>query len=62
MGTVFEDACAASSAGCDDTYGGTFRIMDKVYRHHGIEMTFIDLGDLKKAEAAFKPNTKLLPN
>jgi cystathionine gamma-lyase len=45
---------------CDDTYGGTFRIMDKVYRNHGIEMSFVDLGDLKRAEAAFKPNTKLL--
>jgi cystathionine gamma-lyase len=45
---------------CDDTYGGTFRIMDKVYRHHGIEMSFVDLGDAKRAESAFKPNTKLL--
>ena len=45
---------------CDDTYGGTFRIMDKVFRHHGIEMSYVDLGDLKRAEAAFKPNTKLL--
>ena len=26
----------------------------------GIEFTFVDLSDLKKAEAAFRPNTKLL--
>lgn len=45
---------------CDDVYGGTFRIFDKVYAKLGIEFTFVDLSDLKKAEAAFRPNTKLL--
>ena len=45
---------------CDDVYGGTFRIFDKVYKKMGIEFTFIDLSDLKKAEGAFRPNTKLL--
>jgi cystathionine gamma-lyase len=45
---------------CDDVYGGTFRIFDKVYRKLGIDFTFVDLLDLKAAEAAFKPNTKLL--
>jgi len=44
----------------DDVYGGTFRIFDKVFKKLGIEFTFVDLSDLKKAEAAFKPNTKLL--
>ncbi|MGE0616155.1 MAG: cystathionine gamma-synthase [Bacteriovoracia bacterium] len=45
---------------CDDVYGGTFRIFDKVFKHLGIEFTLADLSDLKKAEAAFKPSTKLL--
>ncbi len=45
---------------CDDVYGGTFRIMDKVFKRMGLEFTFVDLSDLKKTEAAFKPNTKLL--
>lgn len=45
---------------CDDVYGGTFRIFDKVYRKQGIDFTFVDLSDLKKAEAAFRPNTKLM--
>jgi cystathionine gamma-lyase len=45
---------------CDDAYGGTFRILDKVWKNHGIDMSFVDLGDLKKAEAAFKPSTKIL--
>ncbi|NDD91501.1 PLP-dependent transferase, partial [bacterium] len=45
---------------CDDVYGGTFRIFDKVFKTLGIEFTFVDLSDLKKAEAAFTPKTKLL--
>jgi cystathionine gamma-lyase len=45
---------------CDDVYGGSFRIFDKVFKRMGIEFTFVDLSDLKKAEEAFRPNTKLL--
>ena len=45
---------------CDDVYGGTFRILDKVYKQLGIEITLVDCLDLKKVEAAFKPNTKLM--
>ncbi len=45
---------------CDDVYGGTFRIFDKVFKRLGIEFTFVDFSDLKKTEAAFKPNTRLL--
>jgi cystathionine gamma-lyase len=49
---------------CDDVYGGTFRIFDKVFKRMGIEYTFVDLSDLSnngaKVEAAFKPNTKML--
>lgn len=45
---------------CDDVYGGTFRIFDKVFKKMGIEFTFADLSDLKKTELAFKPNTRML--
>src|SRR3954463_4052649 len=45
---------------CDDSYGGTFRILDKVWRNHGLDISFVDLGDLKRAEAAFKPSTRLV--
>ncbi len=45
---------------CDDVYGGTFRIFDKVFKKMGIEFSFVDLSDLKQAEASFRPNTKLL--
>ncbi|MBI2712663.1 MAG: cystathionine gamma-synthase [Bdellovibrio sp.] len=45
---------------CDDVYGGTFRIFDKVYRKLGLDFTFLDFSDLKQVEAAFRPNTRLL--
>lgn len=44
----------------DDVYGGTFRLMDKVYRPLGIDFTFVDMCDLKKTESAIKSNTRLL--
>jgi cystathionine gamma-lyase len=44
----------------DDVYGGTFRIMDKVFRRLGIEFTFVDMCDPRKTEKAFRPNTKLV--
>ncbi len=45
---------------CDDVYGGSFRQVDKVFRHHGIECTRVDMTDLAATKAAFKPNTKLM--
>lgn len=45
---------------CDDLYGGTYRLFERIIKGFGIEFSFVDLSDLKKAEAAFKPNTKLL--
>lgn len=45
---------------CDDVYGGTFRILNKVYKQLGLEFTMVDMSDLKKTEAAFRPNTKLV--
>lgn len=45
---------------CDDVYAGTFRTFDKIYRRLGIDFTFVDLSDLNKTEAAFRPNTKMI--
>ena len=44
----------------DDLYGGTYRLADKVFKRHGLELSFIDFTDLAKVEAAFKANTKML--
>ncbi|MFK8136869.1 MAG: cystathionine gamma-synthase [Bdellovibrionales bacterium] len=44
----------------DDLYGGTFRLFDKILRHNGIEMDFIDLTNLELLEKTIKPNTKMV--
>ena len=43
-----------------NTYGGTFRLFDKVWRRHGLDFTFVDATDVEAAAGAFKPNTKLV--
>ncbi len=46
---------------CDDLYGGTFRLFDKVYRRLGFEFSYVDpLGGAAAVTAAMKPNTKLV--
>lgn len=45
---------------CDDVYGGTFRLFDKVYKRLGIEFSFADLTDASQLQKALKPNTKVL--
>jgi cystathionine gamma-lyase len=46
---------------CDDLYGGTFRLFDKVFRRLGFEFTYVDpLGGAAAVEAAIKPSTKLV--
>jgi len=44
----------------DDVYGGTFRLVDKVYKQLGIAATRVDFTNLKALEAAFTPKTKLV--
>ncbi|MFN8551241.1 MAG: cystathionine gamma-synthase [Candidatus Obscuribacterales bacterium] len=45
---------------CDDVYGGTYRLFDKVFRRYGLSFDFVDGRDVKNVEAAVKPNTKML--
>ncbi len=44
----------------NNTYGGTYRLFEKVWRRHGIEFTFVDCTDPDGVEGAFRPNTRLL--
>jgi len=44
----------------NDTYGGTFRLFDKVLKHYGIEMTLADLSNLDEARGALQDNTKMV--
>lgn len=70
-GLCFGSGCAATSAllmclsagdhviAADDLYGGTFRLMDKVYKRLGISFSFVDMSDPEKTRAALRPETKL---
>ena len=44
----------------DDVYGGTFRILERVYRDYGVECSFADTTRLSAIEAAVKTNTRML--
>lgn len=71
-GMAFATGCAAMTTlfhtlksgdhivACDDVYGGTFRILDKVMAPFGIETTWVDMTDLAKVKAAMRPTTKLV--
>ncbi|HEX4322466.1 MAG TPA: PLP-dependent aspartate aminotransferase family protein [Acidobacteriaceae bacterium] len=43
-----------------NVYGGTTRLLDQVICHYGIEIEYVDLGDLDALAKALKPNTKLV--
>jgi cystathionine gamma-lyase len=46
---------------CDDLYGGTFRLFDKVFRRFGFTFTYVDpLAGTAAVEAAITPSTKLV--
>lgn len=45
---------------CNDLYGGTYRIFNKVYGKFGIKSTFVDMFDIKNIEKAITPQTKLI--
>ena len=44
----------------DNTYGGTFRLFDKVLTRYGIEFSFVDTSNLDLVAQAMTPKTKLV--
>ena len=44
----------------DDAYGGTYRLIDKVFTHWGIEYSVAAVSDVDAVRAAIRPNTKLV--
>lgn len=44
----------------DDVYGGSFRVMTKVFNRFGIEVSFIDTTDLDAVKADIRPETKAI--
>src|ERR1700738_629756 len=44
----------------DNTYGGTFRLFDKVLRRYALTFSYVDTSALKDVERAFTPATRML--
>ena len=44
----------------ENTYGGTFRLADRVLTDSGLEFSFVNTSDIDKVRAAIKPNTKMI--
>jgi cystathionine gamma-synthase/cystathionine gamma-lyase len=71
-GMCFASGCAATTAiaqllvpgdhivCCDDVYGGTFRIFDKLIRPLGVEVSFVDMTVPGAVADALRPSTRLI--
>jgi cystathionine beta-lyase/cystathionine gamma-synthase len=71
-GLCFASGCAATTAimqllrpgdhvvACDDVYGGTFRIIERLFVPMGVRVTWVDLTDPSTLSVAIEPATKLL--
>jgi cystathionine beta-lyase/cystathionine gamma-synthase len=44
----------------DNTYGGTFRLFERVLRRYGMDFTYVDTGRLDLVEAAITPSTRMV--
>ena len=44
----------------DNTYGGTFRLFDKVLSRYGLAFSYVDTSRLDDVERAFTPATRML--
>ncbi len=44
----------------DNTYGGTYRLFERVLRKYQLDFTYVDTSDLQAIEAAIRPETKML--
>ena len=71
-GLGFASGLAATNALCarlrpgdhvvamNDLYGGTYRLFQRVFRHYGIEFTFVDATDAAAVERALRTSTRYL--
>ncbi len=72
FGLAFSSGCAAATAllqllrpgehvvACDDVYGGTFRILDRLIAPMGIDVTWVDMTEPENVQRALRPTTRLI--
>ncbi|HBL83622.1 MAG: hypothetical protein A2Y17_09220 [Clostridiales bacterium GWF2_38_85] len=44
----------------DDIYGGTYRLIELIWKRYKVEFDYVDVGDLESVKAGIKPNTKMI--
>jgi cystathionine beta-lyase/cystathionine gamma-synthase len=44
----------------DNTYGGTYRLFERVLRKYQLDFSYVDTSDITQIEAAIRPATKML--
>jgi len=44
----------------DNTYGGTYRLFERVLRKYQLDFSYVDTSDLSQIQHAIRPNTKML--
>lgn len=71
-GLAFASGMAAESAilsllsagdhivSCDDLYGGSYRIFERVMRRYSVETSYVSAGNVAAYEQAIRPNTKMI--
>jgi len=71
-GLAFASGMAAESAvlsllsagdhmiSCDDLYGGSYRIFERIMRRYNVETSYVSAGNITDYEKAIRPNTKLI--
>jgi cystathionine beta-lyase/cystathionine gamma-synthase len=45
---------------CDDLYGGTYRIFERVLKRAGLDFTYVPASDVAAYERAIRPNTRMI--
>lgn len=45
---------------CDDTYGGTYRIFERVMRRYNVEASYVAASNVAAYEKAIRPHTKMI--
>lgn len=45
---------------CEDVYGGTFRVLTRLFSRLGIEATFVDFTDMDNIKKSIRKNTRVI--
>jgi cystathionine gamma-lyase len=45
---------------CDDLYGGSYRIFERIMRRYDVETSYVPAGNIAEYEQAIRPNTRMI--